>query len=125
MTTLRSTSILLGTTDPERLRAFYERAFDLTATESWMQLGTIGLLIDGRDDVNARNSEPGRVVLTVDTDDTHAIVQRLNDMGVRWVCELEERPDGLFSTFEDPDGNLVQVLQMNEQYLARTRTAWA
>jgi len=125
MTRLRSTSILLGTTDPERLRAFYERAFDLTATESWMQLGTIGLLIDGRDDVSARNSEPGRVVLTVDTDDAHAIVQRLNDMGVRWVCELEERPDGLFSTFEDPDGNLVQVLQMNEQYLARMRAAWA
>ncbi len=67
MTTLRSTSILLGTTDPERLRAFYESAFDLTASEGWMQLGTIGLLIDGRDDVSARNSEPGRVVLTVDT----------------------------------------------------------
>jgi hypothetical protein len=31
---------------------------------------------------------------------------------------LEPRPNGLFATFEDPDGNLVQVLQLTDDYLA-------
>jgi catechol 2,3-dioxygenase-like lactoylglutathione lyase family enzyme len=121
MPTIRNASILLGTTDPDRLRAFYERVFDLTPNEEWLQLAGTGLLVDGRDDVAARNTEPGRVVLTIDTDDAAAFVRRLRDEEVRWVCELEERTDGMFCTFEDPDGNLVQILQLNNAYYARTQ----
>jgi catechol 2,3-dioxygenase-like lactoylglutathione lyase family enzyme len=121
MPTIRNTSILLGTTNPDRLRAFYERVFDLTPHEEWLQLGGTGLLVDGRDDVAPRTTEPGRVVLTSDTDNAAALVQRLRDEEVRWIAELEERTDGLFCTFEDPDGNLVQVLQLNDAYYARTK----
>lgn len=123
MPTIRNTSILLGTTNPDRLRAFYERVFDLTPNEGWLQLGGTGLLVDGRDDVAPRTTEPARVVLTIDTDDATALVQRLRNEEVRWVAELEERAAGLFCTFEDPDGNLVQVLQLNDAYYARTMQA--
>jgi catechol 2,3-dioxygenase-like lactoylglutathione lyase family enzyme len=117
--TLRSTSLLLGTTQPQRLRAFYEGVFALTAVEGWLQLGSVRLLIDCRDDVAERATEPGRVLLTVDTDDARALVTRLEHESVRWVSELEERDDGLFCTFEDPDGNMVQIVQLNDAYFAR------
>lgn len=120
MPMIRNTSILLGTTNPDRLRAFYERVFDLTPNQEWLQLAGTGLLVDGRDDVAPRNTEPGRVVLTIDTDDAAAFVRRLRDEEVRWVSELEERTDGMFCTFEDPDGNLVQVIQLNDAYYARS-----
>lgn len=122
MTDVRNTSILLGTRDPERLRRFYRYVFDLDQPrEGWLNLAGFGLLADARDDVADRNPEPGRVVLTVDTDDAHAAVTRARELGVTWVCELEQRPDGWFSTFYDPDGNLVQILELNDAYYARTR----
>jgi hypothetical protein len=31
----------------------------------------------------------------------------------------EERPDGLFATFEDLDGNLAQVLELDAGHLVR------
>lgn len=125
MPTLRSTSLLLGTTRPEPLRAFYERVFALDTVEGWLQLGSIGLLIDPRDDVAERATEPGRVLLTVDTDDARTQAARLTAEGVRWICELEERDDGLFGTFEDPDGNMVQIIELNDAYFARTSPAAA
>jgi catechol 2,3-dioxygenase-like lactoylglutathione lyase family enzyme len=116
---LRGSSILLGTADPDRLRAFYERAFDVAPDPNgWLRLGSVGVLIDRRDDVHPHNPEPGRVVLNIDTDDAQVIVDRLDALGVRWLCPLEARPNGLFATFEDPDGNLVQVLQLTDDYLA-------
>jgi catechol 2,3-dioxygenase-like lactoylglutathione lyase family enzyme len=119
---LRGSSILLGTSDPDRLRSFYQRAFDVTADRNgWLQLGSTGVLIDPRQDVHPRNPEPGRVVLNIDTDDAAVVVQRLDALGARWLCPLEQRPNGWFATFEDPDGNLVQVLQLTDDYLASIR----
>ncbi|HEX5114658.1 MAG TPA: VOC family protein [Pseudonocardiaceae bacterium] len=115
---LRDSSILLGTTDPGRLRAFYERVFDVVPDKNgWLLLGSVSVLMDPRDDVQPRNPEPGRVVLNIDTDDAQAVVDRLDALGARVLCRLEPRTNGLFTTFEDPDGNLVQVLQLSDEYL--------
>ncbi|WP_410579371.1 VOC family protein [Amycolatopsis sp. lyj-108] len=116
---LRGTSVLLGSADPLSLRGFYERVFGREPVEGWLQLGSIGLLVDGRDDVATRTAEPGRVLLTFDTDDAKTLADRLRAAGAPVVSELEEREDGLFCTFEDPDGNYVQVIQLNESYFAR------
>lgn len=119
MASLSSTSILLGTRDAARLRRFYETAFDLTAREGWLRLGSTGLLLDERGDVTDRTSEPARVLVSLDTDDIRALVEHLDGLGVRWVSALQERGDGLFAAFEDPDGNLLQLTQMNAAYHAR------
>lgn len=118
---LRGSSILLASADPDRLHRFYEETFAVTADPNgWLPLGSVAVRIDSRDDVGTRNPEPGRVVLNIDTDDAAAVVARLDAFGVRWLCRLEQRTNGSFSTFEDPDGNLVQVLQLSDDYLAST-----
>ena len=73
------------------------------------------MIIDQRDDISERTAEP-RVVLNIDTEDAASVVERIEGLGVTFLVRLEDRGVGVFSTFEDPDGNLVQVLQMSQEY---------
>jgi len=109
-------SILLASTDPDRLRSFYSTAFDVEPDENGMvTIGGLGIIFDRRDDVGERTAEP-RVVLNVDTEDAANVVERIEGMGVTFSVRLEDRGPGIFSTFEDPDGNVTQVLQMSQDY---------
>lgn len=108
-------SILLGTADPARLRQWYGAAFQVPADDDgWLDFGGFGLLIDGRDDVAPRNAEPGRVILNFHTADARSLAAHLDTMGASWLVRLEERKDGLFGTLIDPDGNYIQLIQLNE-----------
>ena len=118
MTKPRLRSMLLASPDPERLAEWYSAAFDPqqdTKTNGYRVLtfGGFTILIDGRDDVTAPNREPGRVLLNFDVPDARAVVRRLDEMGVVWKAELEERAPGLFATAVDPDGNYVPVIQLH------------
>jgi predicted enzyme related to lactoylglutathione lyase len=114
-------SVLLASTDPARLRAWYEQAFGVTAdVDGFLRLGAVGLLVDGRDDVADRAAEPSRVILNVHVEDAKDAVRRLDALGVRWIAELEYRePAGAwFATAADPDGNHVQVIELTDAYWA-------
>ena len=51
---------LLASTDPGRLRGWYERAFGVTAdTDGFLRFGEVDLLMESRDDVTAKAVEPG------------------------------------------------------------------
>jgi hypothetical protein len=117
-------SILLGTTNPHRLRDWYAAALApgdggeaFTEVTPTMFAGTFGdtsVLIDGRNDVADRNPDPGRVILNFHVDDARATADHLNALGVTWLVELEERGGGLFGTLVDPDGNYVQIIELKE-----------
>ncbi len=117
-------SILLASTDPERLHAWYVAALEPeedTKVDSYRVLtfGGFHVVIDQRDDVSDANPEPGRMILNFDVADARAIAARLDDTGVSWVAELEDRDGSLFATARDPDGNYVQIIQLsNEQRAA-------
>ena len=117
-------SILLGTTNPERLRDWYAAALapgdggggftEVTPTMFACTFGDTSLLIDGRSDVVDKNPEPGRVILNFHVDDARATADHLKALGVTWLVELEEREGGLFGTLVDPDGNYVQIIELKE-----------
>ncbi|GAA3440138.1 VOC family protein [Kutzneria kofuensis] len=112
-------SILLGSSDPERLKQWYLDALRPTENQyGFLQFGAVSILIDGRDDVAARTAEPGRVLLNFHVDDAEATARHLTELGASWVAELEQRRDGLFGTVTDPDGNYVQIIQLSAEYLA-------
>jgi predicted enzyme related to lactoylglutathione lyase len=54
--------------------------------------------------------------LNFHVDDARATAASLNEMGVSWLQELEERPSGLFGTLIDPDGNYLQIIEFTEPY---------
>ena len=118
MTKPRLNSMLLASSDPERLHAWYAAALapeQDTKTNGYRVLtfGGFTILIDRRDDVTATNPQPGRTILNFDVADARAVARRLDDMGVTWKAELEEREPGLFATAIDPDGNYVQIIQLH------------
>ena len=110
-------SILLASAHPERLKRWYVEAFDVQPdADGFLPLGP-GMLIDGRDDVDARTAEPGRVILNHHVPDIHAAAKRLDQLRAPWVSPVEYRDAGLwFGTVEDPDGNYVQLIQTTPDY---------
>jgi predicted enzyme related to lactoylglutathione lyase len=116
-------SILLGTRDPDSLRDWYAAAFGIQPDEGgWLPFGAVGLLIDGRDDIQPVSSEPGRIILNFHTDDARSLANQIEAAGVRWIVPVEERKDGLFGTLADPDGNYVQIIQLSPAYIESRRS---
>lgn len=110
-------SVLLGTSDPARLRQWYIAAFGVRPRDDgWLPFGGFEMLIDGRDDVRRVNGEPGRMILNFHTDDARSLAARIEAAGVTWIAPLEERGDGVFGTLADPDGNYIQIIQLNDAY---------
>ena len=114
-------SFLLASTDPDRLRGWYERAFGVTAdTDGFLRFGEIGLLTESRDDVAAKAAEPARVILNLHVDDAEATARHLGALGVTWLAPLEyrEQAGAWFGTVLDPDGNYVQIIGLTPAYWA-------
>jgi hypothetical protein len=121
-------SILLASTDPERLGAWYAAALEPeedTKVDSYrvLKFGSFYVLIDTRSDISDRNPEPGRVILNFDVADARAIAARLDGLGVQWLAELEDRDGSLFATAIDPDGNYVQIIQLSDEQRAAMQQA--
>jgi catechol 2,3-dioxygenase-like lactoylglutathione lyase family enzyme len=111
-------SLLLGSADPARLRQWYAEALGLQPDpDGFFQVGHVGVLIDGRDDVAPQTVEPGRVVLNYHVADIKSAAQHLDERGEKWVAGVEYRDAGLwFGTVEDPDGNYVQLIETTPEY---------
>jgi Glyoxalase-like domain len=113
-------SILLGSTDPDRLRAWYRIALaPADISDGFLDFGGIRVMIDERPDVSSANPEPGRVILNFHVADATATAEHLDRLGVTWVSRVERRGDGMFGTLMDPDGNYVQIIELSPEYLAR------
>ncbi|MEJ3657965.1 VOC family protein [Actinomycetes bacterium KLBMP 9759] len=111
MTTLKPASILLGTTRPAEMRAWYITTLAPGFTgDGAIDLGGFLLAIDGRDDVEAKNDEPGRMIVNFDVEDFDAVQARLIAAGVEFIS-VADREKGKFGTFADPDGNFLQIIQ--------------
>jgi predicted enzyme related to lactoylglutathione lyase len=111
MATLTPGSMLLGSTRPAELRAWYIKALAPEFTgEGAIDLGGFLLVIDRRDDVEAKNNQPGRVILNFHVDDFDAVQEQVNAAGAQWIS-VEDRPKGTFGTFADPDGNYLQIIE--------------
>jgi predicted enzyme related to lactoylglutathione lyase len=116
-------SLLLASTDPQRLGAWYVDALrpdDDASVGSYRMLrfGEFFVMIDSRADVGDRNPEPGRIILNFDVADAHATAARIDALGATWLAELEDRDGSLFGTAVDPDGNYVQIIQLSEAHKA-------
>ncbi|WAE71744.1 VOC family protein [Streptomonospora nanhaiensis] len=116
-------SMLLATTDPDRLHAWYAAVLDPRADDSMdgyrvLRFGTFHLLIDRRDDVGPVSADPSRMILNFDVDDARAVAARMDGAGTEWLAPLEDRGGSLFATAKDPDGNLVQIIQLSEEHRA-------
>jgi predicted enzyme related to lactoylglutathione lyase len=114
VTTTAIGSILVGSTDPDRLRSWYRAAFAPDQGEQGpLDVGGVLLVFDKRSEVADKNPEPVRTMVNFHVEDARETVAHLNAMGVTWIADLEKRPSGFFATLLDPDGSYVQIIEFD------------
>lgn len=118
---MKVASFLLNITseNPERLIAFYR---DVVGLEPNPNMGDSALNIcegaviafDGHSQTHGMAKEPQRYLVDLFVEDVEAEQAALKAKGVKFIRELGlEWWGGIISTFEDPDGNYVQVIQFD------------
>lgn len=77
---------------------------------------TPALAIGTHSEVHGRTAEPARHMVGLVTDDIQADTARFKAAGVRFIEEPNDQGSGFWlATFEDPEGNLIQLYQMERQ----------
>jgi predicted enzyme related to lactoylglutathione lyase len=110
-------SVLIGSSDPARLAAYYTRLFGApgwTGGEftGW-KIGDGFITIGPHSEVKGSNAEPGRLIWNVESADVEGDFARLAAAGaivVREPYHPGEADDAMIATFADPDGNYFQLL---------------
>jgi predicted enzyme related to lactoylglutathione lyase len=105
-------SLLIGSSQPDVMKDWYQRAFGVVANDMGaFDFGGFQLFIETHSDVSGSAKEPARVIINMNVGDCRAVEAQLKAQNVRWVREVEQMPFGLIGTVADPDGNYLQIIQ--------------
>lgn len=113
--TLNLNSIMIGTTQPGALGAFYEKVFgrpaDMVEGDWYMwQAGNCSLSVGEHSEVQGQSKEPSRIILNLETKQVKEEFERLKSAGTTIIKEPYEMGGGWIATLADPDGNYVQLM---------------
>ena len=111
-----SFNINITSENPERLFAFYRDVLHLPLNDRGDAFAVADgqVLIDGHSETRGPAKEPQRVLINFFVDDLAAEQQRLEAQGVRFLRDKgKEYWGGTISTFTDPDGNYLQLLEFH------------
>ena len=112
--------VIIWTENMAEMAAFYRDTLELPVHSERphfvaFEWGEMRFSIGEHSEVQGRNAEPDRIMVNFGTPDIHALHERLTAEGVRFVRPPErEHWGGWVATFEDPDGNLLQLLEQPE-----------
>ena len=110
--------VTLWTDDLERMFRFYHDTLQLPLHSRHddfvaFQLGEIRFNIGLHGDIRGRSQDPYRIMPHLGVEDIHRVHQRLLQERVEFIRPPEqEHWGGWIATFKDPDGNILQMLQL-------------
>lgn len=112
--------ITLWTDNLERMVGFYRDALRLPLHSvhddegfAAFQLGAVRFNVGLHREVSGRSRDPLRIMPHLGVDDIHAEHRRLAALGVEFIRPPEqEHWGGWIATLRDPDGNVLQLLQL-------------
>jgi predicted enzyme related to lactoylglutathione lyase len=113
---VESFNINITSEDPDRLVAFYRDVVGLPVHaqmgDGAFELGDAALLVDGHSETHGPAKEPQRVLINFFVADLAAEQSRLEGHGVEFIRTAgREYWGGVISTFLDPDGNYLQLIE--------------
>lgn len=105
-----------STDDPERMRSFYRDVVglsdDFPDLGNPFMAGETSMYVSPHSEVHGKAKEPARVLLNLPVADLAAEQKRLEGLGVKFLRNAgREEWGGVISTFQDPDGNFVQLME--------------
>jgi predicted enzyme related to lactoylglutathione lyase len=105
--------------NPESMVAFYRGTLELPpaeAGEGSFKVGGATLIVDGHSRTSGPSKEPHRFLVDFVVADLAAEKARLESAGVQFIREPQrEHWGGLITTFLDPDGNYLQLIEMPKE----------
>ena len=110
--------VTLWTDDLERMFRFYHDTLQLPLHSHHddfvaFQLGEIRFNIGLHGDIRGPSKDPYRIMPHLGVEDIQREHQRLLQAGVEFIRPPEqEHWGGWIATFKDPDGNILQMLQL-------------
>ncbi len=116
---LNLNSMLIGSSDPKMLGAFYEKVFGRPSEmpESNMEgdwygwlVGSSFLTIGPHSEIKGKAKEPQRVILNLATEEVKEEYDRIVKLGATSVKEPYEMGGAWIATLADPDGNYFQLM---------------
>lgn len=116
-------SVLIWSEDVKRLVPFYR---DVLGLKPQMEsegftvflLNGTGLAIGTHSEVQGRSRDPNRMMVNLRVDDCQTEYERLSKHGVAFSRTPTEDAIHIIATFNDPDGNVLQLLEDREGSLA-------
>jgi predicted enzyme related to lactoylglutathione lyase len=116
---LNFNSVLIGSSQPEVLAAFYAKVFAKPADFSdggysgW-QVGGGFLTVGPHSEMQGSAKEPARILLNFETAQVKEEFTRIKGVGAKVVKEPYQMdgmgPNDWIATFADPDGNYCQLM---------------
>ena len=109
--------VTIWTEDLQRLMSFYTETLGLKlrghkgdfANFAW---GDMRLNMGLHDKVKGHSGDPYRIMISFGVSDIHGEYERLKKQGVEFIRVPEQEEwGGWVSTFLDPDGNILQLLE--------------
>jgi predicted enzyme related to lactoylglutathione lyase len=103
----------------EAMAVFYRDVLGLTPRSDRpgfinFEWGGTRLTISTHSDVDGSAADPLRIMVNLEVTDIAATASRLSAAGVSFSRQPSEEPwGGWIATFEDPDGNTIQLMQLN------------
>ena len=110
--------IVLWTDDLDNLVRFYQNTLGLVPHSVRprfvsFKFGNFRLGIGLHQEVAGKSTEPLRIMVNLGIDDIHVEYHRLITKGVDFIRPPEkEHWGGWIATFQDPDGNTLQLIQI-------------
>ena len=113
-------SILIGSEDPQRLVDYYTKLFgEPTMSDGgytgW-QLGSGFVTIGPHDQVKGKNTQPGRILWNIQSEDVKGDFERMKAAGAIVIAEPYgfDGAVGEIATLADPDDNYFQLMSPME-----------
>jgi predicted enzyme related to lactoylglutathione lyase len=114
---LNLNSVMLGTTQPQKLAEFYEKILGKPAEMvdqengfwGW-QAGSTYISVLSHSEMGGRAKDPGRVIINFETPQVKEEFERIKAIGATVIREPYEMGGGWIATLADPDGNYFQLV---------------
>jgi predicted enzyme related to lactoylglutathione lyase len=112
---MKFSGVMIGSEDPHALAAFYTSVLGEAGFHdgSWYGWDDMSLMLGAHSDVHGKNATPQRLMIMIEVDDMNEAFATVVGLGAKVIAEPykpEADQEFQLATFEDPDGNYVQLV---------------